>query len=537
MAMTVNLLEVPAREEQSAMHVRREKMSEDAPEEEVRHDNLVKILDILFEGALICTVTEPAPRCLRQLLQAQPSLAQQQHLPLAHGIASAMACLHDLPEPILHQELKPENVLIFESASKLIPKITDVGFNGGHGVGALAYKAPEIFDGQFQAASEVYAFGVVCFEILTGQRAWEGRTDFQIMKAVGFDHERPHMDEQNAKTVLGKIIKDCWAPDPAARPRFAALPKHLKLRKLPAQLSTAVPGYWSGRGEDLEQGWAAIPVAAPTFAALRRLFVVTQPQDLGRGRDAGQYPRRYSNLQLWSAWQIEHHNLWEKYMAERNDVLRNLQRLERDSIETSVWKSKLEDASAGMPDELCAPIGEKYLLHGTLPEHLLHILDQGFNDKLASSKGMFGAGAYFAEDPEKIDQYTRPDPGYESPGLEDVHSRLYRPGGHQHPGHDVFYCFVARVTCGATFVTKALKDSAGQLRGGSLPKVYDFDSDFQVFANAERRELTTVPNSSPPVRYHTLLAELGPAIGRHREVISYLSNGAYPAFLLAYVRQ
>lgn len=44
-------------------------------------------------------------------------------------------------------------------------------------------------------------------------------------------------------------------------------------------------------------GWAAIPVAAPTFAALRRLFVVTQPQDLGRGRDAGQYPRRYSNLQ------------------------------------------------------------------------------------------------------------------------------------------------------------------------------------------------------------------------------------------------
>eukprot|EP00913_Durusdinium_trenchii_P000068 g62.t1 len=297
--------------------------------------------------------TEPAPRCLRQLLQAQPSLAQQQHLPLAHGIASAMACLHDLPEPILHQELKPEN-----------------------------------------AASEVYAFGVVCFEILTGQRAWEGRTDFQIMKAVGFDHERPHMDEQNAKTVLGKIIKE------------------LQTLRMARVLQTC---------------WAAIPVAAPTFAALRRLFVVTQPQDLGRGRDAGQYPRRYSNLQLWSAWQIEHHNLWEKYMAERNDArscgMEDLSfKFVVDSIETSVWKSKLEDASAGMPDELCAPIGEKYLLHGTLPEHLLHILDQGFNDKLASSKGMFGAGAYFAEDPEKIDQYTRPDPGYESPGLEDVGS-------------------------------------------------------------------------------------------------------------------
>lgn len=35
---------------------------------------------------------------------------------------------------------------------------------------------------------------------------------------------------------------------------------------------------------------------------------------------------------------------------------------------------------------------------------------------------------------EKIDQYTREDAGYETPGLEALHSRLYRPGGHKHPG-------------------------------------------------------------------------------------------------------
>lgn len=41
---------------------------------------------------------------------------------------------------------------------------------------------------------------------------------------------------------------------------------------------------------------------------------------------------------------------------------------------------------------------------------------------------MFGAGCYFAEDPEKIDQYVRPDPHHNAPGLEELHSRLYTDG-------------------------------------------------------------------------------------------------------------
>ncbi|CAK9006730.1 unnamed protein product [Durusdinium trenchii] len=99
--------------------------------------------------------------------------------------------------------------------------------------------------------------------------------------------------------------------------------------------------------------------------------------------------------------------LWEIIRLFK-DVLRNMKKLERNSIETPSWKSKLDENSTALPDELCAAIGgstiapgqgEKHLLHGTSPEHLLDILDQGFNDKLASLKGMFGAGAYFAEDP------------------------------------------------------------------------------------------------------------------------------------------
>ncbi|CAK9088762.1 Probable serine/threonine-protein kinase pats1 (Protein associated with the transduction of signal 1) [Durusdinium trenchii] len=264
---------------------------------ELEHPNLVKILGLYWcTNTVMCVAVEPAPRCLRRLLQQEPSLAQREHLPLALGIASAMMYLHDLAEPILHQDLKPENVLIFDSDSKLIPKVTDVGFNqNGGGKGALAYKAPEMFEEKFQMASEVYAFAVICFEILTGQQAWKGRSDLGIMRAV-CDGQRPAMDDP--KTDLGPIIQDSWAADPEARPRFAAICERLKPQRFPKKLSTAAPSYWSGTGEALDQGWAAVPVSEKTFEALKKLFVVTQPEQLGEGRDCKDYRRKYSNLQL-----------------------------------------------------------------------------------------------------------------------------------------------------------------------------------------------------------------------------------------------
>ncbi|CAE7491894.1 RIPK2 [Symbiodinium natans] len=441
---------------------------------------------------------------------------------LCYGVAWPLRgtrFLHGLEEPILHGELKPENVLIFGSEAK----VSDVGFNmAGRGTGAVAYKAPEVYDGVFTTASEVYAFAMICWELVTGKRAWGEYTDLQIMKPVCVEHRRPPLDEKAVTTRLGQIVQESWASDPAKRPSFTQLLVQLAPEpKLPKSLPTALPSHWSG--QDLDQGWIAVPASEDLFRELSKLFVVSQPRELGTGRDAGKYHR------LWSAWRIEHQSLWDKYAAERNDVIRLLRQLEKSKLQTAEWKSKLEKANAQMPDPLCEHIGEKYLLHGTTPEVLLDILHQGFNDKLASLKGMFGAGAYFAEDPEKIDQYTREDPGHEAPGLEKLHARLYRAGGNRHPGSDVFYCFVVRVTCGACFVSNGLKD-----------KLHDHDTGFQVFARDDRRELSSIPESDPRVPYHTLVVQTGSEaklrIERFREIISFDANRAYPEYLLAYQR-
>eukprot|EP00438_Fugacium_kawagutii_P014603 Skav236045 [mRNA] locus=scaffold2302:40907:41834:+ [translate_table: standard] len=97
-------------------------------------------------------------------------------------------------------------------------------------------------------------------------------------------------------------------------------------------------------------GWIAVPVAEDMLQKLSKLFVVTQPRELGTGRDAATYPRPYNNLKPWCAWRIEHQLLWDKYVVERNDVIRHLRQLEHNDVKLDTWQSKLEDSTPGMPE-------------------------------------------------------------------------------------------------------------------------------------------------------------------------------------------
>ncbi|CAE7244256.1 TNKS2 [Symbiodinium sp. CCMP2456] len=274
-----------------------------------------------------------------------------------------------------------------------------------------------------------------------------------------------------------------------------------------------------------------MPLDSDTLDRVKQLFVVTMPQELGKGRDAQKYGRSYQNLEVTCAWRLEYPSQWLKYAAERNSVNMNMQQLRRQAIPLQTWTSKLEEASKNMPGTLHAEVGERFLLHGTNPARILDILHQSFSDKLASLNGMFGAGSYVAEDPEKIDQYTTPDPGFEVPGLEELHSRLYRAGGNAHPGEDTFYCFLVRAVCGACQVVEGLDKD----------RLRDADSGTEVFLTPDRRVLSHIPHASPSLSYHTLVVNVAkhkvPAgVYRFREVVLFDGNRIYPEYLLAYRR-
>jgi len=67
---------------------------------------------------------------------------------------------------------------------------------------------------------------------------------------------------------------------------------------------------------------------------------------------------------------------------------------------------KLDAASEGFSLSLNDDVNEKILLHGTRPETLLTLLQNGLSERF--SGGLFGNGSYLAEDPSKIDQYCMP---------------------------------------------------------------------------------------------------------------------------------
>ena len=138
------------------------------------HENIVRLRGIVIDDPdSIGLLMEMAPHgSLRQLLETSPATVvdggTSVQLRLAAGIASAMAYLHAQTPPVFHHDLKSSNVLLFDG---LTPKLTDFGlavFAGGStlgsmrsmaaGAGTVAYKAPEQFDDEFSAASEVCSY-------------------------------------------------------------------------------------------------------------------------------------------------------------------------------------------------------------------------------------------------------------------------------------------------------------------------------------------------------------------------------------------
>ena len=86
----------------------------------------------------------------------------------------------------------------------------------------------------------------------------------------------------------------------------------------------------------------------------------------------------------------------------------------------------------------------------------------------------------------------------------------------------VYYLLLCRVLLGAVARTR---DGATCMDGGG-----------GCFATTQNRELVTVPGSSPAVHFHSLLAETGGRVQRHREFIVFRGNYIYPEYLLAYHR-
>ena len=155
---------------------------------------------------------------LRDLMNAEPN---GMPLPKAafflHGIAKGLAYLHD--RGIVHRDLKPANIFFDDGFVKIgdygLSKHMSVSRHSAQtmSVGTVHYMAPEIGSGHYTKAIDVYALGVILYEMLTGRLPFHGASMGEIlMKHLS---EKPNLVgiPEPFATVIGKAL----AKDPAAR--------------------------------------------------------------------------------------------------------------------------------------------------------------------------------------------------------------------------------------------------------------------------------------------------------------------------------
>ena len=156
-----------------------------------------------------------------------------------YGIASGMSFLHS--KNLLHRDLKLENILCDDH---LFPKLSDFGLSKKYysdgfvsttqsifGLkGTPTYFSPEIIQDQsYTPAGDVYAFGIVAYEIITTERAFSDFTIPQLFASI-LNGKRPTIPSYVSEEYK-KLIERCWSQKAEDRPTFEQIVDELKSDK------------------------------------------------------------------------------------------------------------------------------------------------------------------------------------------------------------------------------------------------------------------------------------------------------------------
>ncbi|HOA66062.1 MAG TPA: protein kinase, partial [Phycicoccus elongatus] len=262
----------------------------------LQHPHIVGVLDYGSDnGHLFIAMEYVAGRTLRQVLEDEGSLTPRAALDILDPTLDALAHAHRAG--LIHRDVKPENVLLRDDG---VVKVADFGLvravtsqtvtsSSQVLLGTVAYVSPEqVGRGIADARSDVYAAGLILFEMLTGEKAFSG--DLPVNVAFQHVHEDvPKVSSKVAGTpkVLDEIVSAAGARDPDLRPTDAAefrsllagARSRLSDQQLDRRLGTARTGTdGSGRSAAaLSAATAPLPVPSSDVATTTLPTATPQP--------------------------------------------------------------------------------------------------------------------------------------------------------------------------------------------------------------------------------------------------------------------
>ncbi|XP_067874998.1 mitogen-activated protein kinase kinase kinase 10 [Heterodontus francisci] len=202
----------------------------------LRHPNIILLKGVCLKEPNLCLVMEYARGGALNRALAGRKVPPHVLVNWAVQIARGMNYLHnEAVVPVIHRDLKSSNILILEKAegddlANKTLKITDFGLarewhrtTKMSAAGTYAWMAPEVIKlSLFSKSSDVWSFGVLLWELLTGEAPYREIDGLAIAYGVAVNKLTLPIPS-TCPEPFGKLLEDCWNSDAHSRPSFTEI--------------------------------------------------------------------------------------------------------------------------------------------------------------------------------------------------------------------------------------------------------------------------------------------------------------------------
>ncbi|WP_412078233.1 Stk1 family PASTA domain-containing Ser/Thr kinase [Streptomyces xanthophaeus] len=234
------------------------------------HSNVVAVFDQGTDGPYVYLAMEYVSGCtLRDVLRERGALQPRAALDILEPVLAALGAAHRAG--FVHRDMKPENVLIGDDGRVkvadfgLVRSVDSVTHTTGSVLGTVSYLAPEqIENGVTDTRVDVYACGVVLYEMLTGGKPHTGGSPAQVLyQHLNEDVPPPSAAVPRLPAGLDELVLHATARNPELRPSDAAsllgLALEARARLSDAELDAVPPQARAGERTATEDRTSVIP--------------------------------------------------------------------------------------------------------------------------------------------------------------------------------------------------------------------------------------------------------------------------------------